>query len=109
IPKNFTKSGKQTVKEGEVTVYINGGVYLKAKYKIDPTKTPKTIDYMLTDGQGKGMTSLGIYELNEENDTLKCCFAFPGKDRPEEFSSRKGSQRTLTTWRKVIMKKDDDN
>jgi len=41
----------------------------------DPTKKPKAIDYMMTEGPTKGKTHLGIYEL--DGDTVKFCFAAP--------------------------------
>ena len=54
--------------------------------KIDPTKTPKTLDYSFTKGPVKGMTSLAIYELKD--DTFTVSAAEPGKDRPTELSSK---------------------
>src|SRR5262249_37785774 len=57
--------------------------------EIDPTKTPKTIDFVPTIGNDKGKLYLGIYALL--GDHRKLCFAGPGKPRPEDFASRPGS------------------
>jgi uncharacterized protein (TIGR03067 family) len=58
--------------------------------KIDPTKKPKTIDTEVTEGENKGRTILGIYEVKD--DTLRICVALPGKgERPTEFSAKAGS------------------
>jgi uncharacterized protein (TIGR03067 family) len=62
----------------------------------DPTQTPKTIDFTLTEGDAKGETFLGIYELGEK--TRKLCFAPSGKPRPTEFESRPGSEHILATF-----------
>jgi len=98
MPKETVQSGKRKAKDGETTITIGGQTYFKAKYTIDATKKPKAIDYMMTEGPTKGKTHLGIYEL--DGDTLKFCFAAPGKDRPTEFSAKEGSQRTLSVWKR---------
>lgn len=95
---DMVKTGKRVAKNGETTISFNGQTYFKAKFTIDATKKPKTIDYVMTEGPTKGKTHLGIYELN--GDTVKFCFAAPGKDRPTEFSSKEGSRQTLSVWKR---------
>ena len=68
----------------------------KGTSTIDPTKKPKTIDFAVTEGDGKGNQHLGIYKLGEK--TRKLCFAPSGKERPTEFSSTPGSQHILVTF-----------
>ena len=58
---------------------------------------PEAIDYVLLEGPNKGKTLLGIYELT--GDTLKSCFAAPGKDRPTDFATKAGDLRTLSAWK----------
>lgn len=99
MPRETVRSCKRVAKDGETTVTVSGQVYLKAKFGIDPTKKPKAIDYTMTDGPTKGKRHLGIYELNE--DTVKFCFAAPGKDRPTDFTAKEGSQRTLSVWKRA--------
>ena len=67
----------------------------KGTSTFDPTKKPKHIDFLSTEGEGKGNAYLGIYELGEK--IRKLCFAPPGKDRPTEFSSTSGSEHVLVT------------
>ena len=67
-------------------------------FKVDPAKKPKTIDIIMKDGPMKDTTMLGIYEL--DGDTVKFCFAAPGKDRPSDFTAKEGSQRTLSVWKR---------
>jgi len=68
----------------------------------DPTKSPKTIDFTIKEGDGKGNLHLGIYELGEN--TRNLCFAPPGKERPTEFTSKPGSQHILVAFERVISK-----
>jgi uncharacterized protein (TIGR03067 family) len=81
--------------DGKSTVKLDGKVIVESTNKIDPTKTPKTLDQTFTKGGGgEGKTSFGIYELKD--DTLKACFGdpedgAPAKFRPTEFSSKEGT------------------
>jgi uncharacterized protein (TIGR03067 family) len=36
---------------------------MNGTYKVDPSKSPKTIDITFTGGQLDGLTMLGVYEL----------------------------------------------
>jgi uncharacterized protein (TIGR03067 family) len=67
-------------------------------HKVDPTKKPKEIDAMDTEGPYKGKTVLGIYKLEKGEFTV--CFAPPGKDRPKEFSTKSGTGELLHVWKK---------
>ena len=98
IPKEMVKGGKRVAKDGETTITFNGRINFKAKFTIDPTKKPKTIDYLMTEGPTKGMTHLGIYELDK--DTVKFCFAAPGRERPTDFTAKEGSQQTFSIWKR---------
>ncbi len=64
--------------------------------EIDPTKTPKTIDFVPSMGNDKGKLYLGIYAI--EKDHRKLCFAGPGKPRPVEFASKPGSGVILVAF-----------
>jgi uncharacterized protein (TIGR03067 family) len=98
LPDSLVKGSKRVAKAGETTVTIDGRTFLQAKFTIDPTQKPKAIDYTLTDGPNKGKTQLGIYELDGE--TVKFCFAMPGKERPTDFTAKEGSGRTLSVWKR---------
>jgi uncharacterized protein (TIGR03067 family) len=98
MPQELVKTGKRVAKDGETSITIAGQVLFKAKFRIDPTKKPRTIDYTMTAGPTKGKTHLGIYEL--QGDTVRFCFAAPGKDRPTEFTAKESSQRTLSVWKR---------
>ena len=69
-----------------------------AKQKLDPSKSPKTLDAAVTEGPNKGGVILGIYEIS--GDTLKVCFDPEGKKRPTQFKTLSGSQ-TLVVHKRV--------
>lgn len=98
MPSQMTANAKRVAKDGETSVTINGQLFMKAKYTVDPSKKPKTIDYTMTGGPSKGKTQLGICE--SEGDTVKFCFASPGQDRPTDFKSPAGSNWTLSVWKR---------
>lgn len=99
LPAEYVKTARRVSQGDETTVTIGGRLFMKAKYTIDLTRTPKTIDYVMTGGPTQGKTQLGIYEL--DGDTVKFCFAAPGKDRPTNFTTQPGSGRTLSVWKRV--------
>jgi uncharacterized protein (TIGR03067 family) len=99
MPEATVKTGKRVAKDGETSIHLGGRPYFRAKFHIDPSRKPKTIDYDMIEGPTKGKTHLGIYDL--DGDTLRFCFAAPGKDRPAEFSAKEGSRNTLSVWKRT--------
>jgi uncharacterized protein (TIGR03067 family) len=103
---NGNKESEEDAKKFTVVNGADGTWSLRSEDKeiskgtstIDPTKKPKTIDFTVTEGDGKGNQHLGIYELGEK--TRKLCFAPPGKERPTEFSSTPGSKHILVTFQR---------
>jgi uncharacterized protein (TIGR03067 family) len=82
---------KYAVKKGDEVVAA-------ATQKLDPSKSPKTLDATVTAGPNKGAVILCIYEIS--GDTLKVCFDPEGKTRPTEFKGESGSQ-TLVVHKRV--------
>src|SRR5262249_39470738 len=82
---------KYAVKKGDEVIQA-------ATLKLDPSKSPKTLDSTVTEGPNKGTVILGIYEIS--GDTLKVCFDPEGKKRPTEFKTTSGPQ-TLVVHKRV--------
>jgi uncharacterized protein (TIGR03067 family) len=89
---------KRMTHGSETTVYAGPQVMMKMEFTSDPSKAPKTIDYVNTAGSNKGKSQQGIYEF--EGELLKICIAAPGKPRPTQFQSDRGDSRTFTIWRR---------
>ena len=84
--------------DGKYMVQREGKTVVAGSTKIDPTKKPKQSEGTYTEGELKGMTVLGIYEIDGDN--MRGCFALPGKDRPTEFSSKPGSSQVLIAYKR---------
>ncbi|HEV3082055.1 MAG TPA: TIGR03067 domain-containing protein [Gemmataceae bacterium] len=65
-----------------------GKVVQAGTHKFDPTKKPAQVDAVVTEGEDKGSTMLGIYQL--KGDTMKVCFDPQGKERPTSFKAKAG-------------------
>lgn len=84
--------------DGSAMVQREGKTIIKGNFKIDPTKKPKQSEATYTEGELKGKTVLGIYEV--DGDSMRICYALPGKDRPTEFSSKEGSGHVLLVYKR---------
>src|SRR5437879_5704968 len=96
VQEELLRTCKRICKADETTVVLDGEVIMKAKFTLDPSKKPKTIDYQVTGGPAKGGTLLGIYEL--DGNTVKFCFGAPGAERPTKFASKLGDNWTFSIW-----------
>ena len=99
IPEAVVKTMKRICKDGEVTLMMGEQLMFKAKVKVDPSATPKTVDFEMIEGPNKGKKQLGIYEV--DGDTFKSCFAAPDGERPKDFTSKEGDMRNSTVWKRV--------
>ena len=97
LPKG---EGPQTItfKGDTITVKQGDKVLQAGTHKLDPSTKPNSVDAKITEGEGKGGSMLGIYELN--GDTLKVCFDMQGKKRPTEFKAPSGSGHFQATMKR---------
>ena len=110
---SYEKDGKKTPNEqlercssflecdGKVMVKREGEIIINGTTKMDWTKKPKLVDITFTEGEFDGKKALGIYEL--DNDSMKLCYAPPGRDRPTELSSKPGSHQVLIIFKKQVI------
>jgi uncharacterized protein (TIGR03067 family) len=93
--------GSKLICTGDQYVQMAGDqeVVERGTHKLDPTKKPKHMDITITGGEQKGLTQLGIYEL--EGDTLKMCVSEAGsKERPKDFSTKPGTGQIFVTFKR---------
>jgi uncharacterized protein (TIGR03067 family) len=93
LPAAEAKAARLSEDGHNFTFEIPGRVATKGTFTLDASKMPKQIDLTLTSGPGRGGSLKGIFELKGE--TLRLCYAAPGKARPSDFSSRPGSGNSL--------------
>ncbi len=86
-PEEETKKFQITFKGTQMIVKLDGKDETMT-IKVDPEKTPKTIDMTPNFGDDKGKTAQGIFEFDGER--LRIC-ACPKGDRPKKFASEKGT------------------
>ncbi|MBI2808950.1 MAG: DUF1080 domain-containing protein [Planctomycetes bacterium] len=83
------KVGDIVVINGAAVVLLREGKELaRGTFHLDPSRSPKTIDTILTDVNGKEVASHGIYQL-VDGDTIRICWtAAANTERPMTFTSR---------------------
>lgn len=93
------QESRHHVRGCEIHIRDGEDIFVKATFKIDPSKDPKWFDLTIIDDDGsKGISQLGIYKI--EDDTVTFCIG--GSDnRPADFTSKKNSGRVLTTYKRV--------
>jgi uncharacterized protein (TIGR03067 family) len=94
VPDALFKDTTLTVKGNSYTVKFKGKVTDEGTIKIDPTKTPKTID--MGSSKYSGIKDFGVYEL--DGNTLRICSA--RNERPKEFTTKKGTFMSLVTYQR---------
>jgi uncharacterized protein (TIGR03067 family) len=98
IPSNFLATGELVVKGDVYKVSLND-ISATATFKLDPSKSPKQIDFTYTDGANKGQTIPGIYELKGEE--LKVCRGLDDKtSRPKNLEAPADSELISVVWKK---------
>jgi uncharacterized protein (TIGR03067 family) len=93
LPKEEVAKQTITFERDKWTVHRDGKVVQVGTHKFDPGKKPAQVDAVVTEGEDKGSTMLGIYEL--KGDTIKVCFDPKGKERPSDFTSKAGRMRAI--------------
>ncbi len=76
-----------TAYDGKDYFQRQGGTIIEeGSYVLDPSKSPKAIDFLIRTGASAGKRQLGIYELDGNN--LRVCVAAPGSTRrPRSFEA----------------------
>jgi uncharacterized protein (TIGR03067 family) len=87
-PKEMLAKMTITFSGDKFTVRDGDKVMQAGTHKFNPDKKPGEVDAKVTEGESKGSTMLGIYEL--KGNTMKVCFDPEGKSRPTSFTAKGG-------------------
>jgi uncharacterized protein (TIGR03067 family) len=91
------KAAVLTIEEGKYKLVF--GSTDAGTLTIDPSKKPKSMTIMGTEGPNKDKTIPCIYEI--DGDTLKICYALGGaKEAPTEFKSTAENKALLMTYKR---------
>lgn len=98
LPEGRLKDARFVFQGERFTQELGEKTLAKGTFRLDAGKTPQTIDLMVSEGEEKGKTILGIYQV--EDDVLKICGS-PDGERPTEFAAKDRSGHTLVTCQRV--------
>ncbi len=96
-PDKILKTIKLVLKDENYKVTVGESID-EGTWKIDSSKSPKTMDIKGINGPNKGKTFLTIYELDK--DTLRVCYDLSGKQRPTEFKTKAKTMLYLVTYKR---------
>jgi uncharacterized protein (TIGR03067 family) len=95
-PPEYIKGLRLIFTADTISVSRDGKIEGKeVKYKLDPSKNPKTIDYIV-DGR---RIRVGLYSLR--GDELKLCLSRNALNRPTEFKSSASDKHDLLVLKRV--------
>jgi uncharacterized protein (TIGR03067 family) len=84
-----------TFDRGKITATGEGTTLWAGTYRLDPGKTPGTIDIT----RRSGLFKRGIYQL--DGDTLTLCLDLPASSRPTEFAPGLDSKAEVLIFRRM--------
>jgi hypothetical protein len=85
------------LQSGYLPVSFAGHVMVNARMRLDEGTDPIHVDYQDRSASGAGAMQLGIPRW--DGDHAVFCMAASGQPRPDAFTSKPGSGRTLSQWR----------
>ncbi len=86
--------------EGEkFTFKQDDNVVMRGTTKLDPSKKPKAVEILPTEGDQAGDKLQGIYEVS--GDEYKICFTSAEGKRPTEFASKADSGVTCVVFKRL--------
>lgn len=81
-------------------IQVGDKVIAGGTFKIDAGQKPKATDATYTEGQDKGKSFKGIYQI--DGDTLKFCRAgSPNQERPTVFKTKAGTDGVASIYKRA--------
>jgi uncharacterized protein (TIGR03067 family) len=97
-PLEVLRDRQWVIRGDQLEEIVKGRRESRATIKVDAAQKPAAIDLAYTEGQGKGLTGSGIYQM--DSDTLVVCIIVPGA-RPTDFAAPRGSGRALLVFKRA--------
>ena len=99
-PAEAATSSKTIFQADNYTQTVKERAIEKGMFALDPSKSPKAIDFAIKKGADRGKNQVGIYLL--DGDDLKICVAPAGAStRPAEFASKPGTGSALVVLKRA--------
>lgn len=98
LPEMMLPMGYRTTEGNEVKVIFGGQTMVHVRMRIDDSVTPAAVDYLHVGKSSKGRISLGV--MRWIGDEVEFCMSAPGQPRATDFTCPRGSNRTLSRWRR---------
>ncbi|MCI0541767.1 MAG: TIGR03067 domain-containing protein [Verrucomicrobiales bacterium] len=99
LPSTTTDLLRLTLTKDRYKTEKGSEVLFDSTYNIDPSKNPKEINMVGTEGELTGKLAPGIFSYDGK--TLRLCYVMPGLPRPKTFESPEGSKVFLVVWRRT--------
>lgn len=91
LDARFVKSARRTFKGNGTTLYTGKQVFMKTRFTVDASQSPRAVDY-------HDLRQHGIYQVTDG--TLRTAMASTTALRPTDFTATPGDGRTVSHWRK---------
>jgi uncharacterized protein (TIGR03067 family) len=96
LPDDQRQKIKLVIQGEDFRFYNAEGTSEPGLYKIDPSKDPKELNIVITEGSDKGKIYLVIYKF--EAGKMIQCMQLDNKARPNTFSGKAGSGCAYEVW-----------
>jgi uncharacterized protein (TIGR03067 family) len=93
------------IDKNEYSMKEKGKIIARYSLKLDPQKTPRTIDFTHVQGDRKGKTELAIYAFDK--DLFKLVIDESDKGRPTAFEGKETAAWSVMVLKKKEPKKDE--
>ena len=97
LPSQMLFAALRTATKNEVKVSIGGRTMIHALVRMEEKADAIHVDYYNLNGMAKGTIQRGLFKWIGSEACF--CMADPGIPRPDDFTARAGSGRTLSQWR----------
>lgn len=99
VPEKKLEGTTLTIKGDQYLIKIKDRSF-PTTIKLDPSKSPKEIDMIPTEGDKKDQVHKGIYSIDKES--FKICRGLnPDQARPNQFATWPNTNYFVITWKRV--------